>query len=36
MATSTGYGPSRKFISNVTNQQTQAYPTDDDDDDYFS
>ena len=26
-----------KFISNVTNQQTQAYPTDDDynDDDYF-
>ena len=24
-----------KFISNVTNQQTQTYPTDDDDDDYF-
>ena len=24
-----------KFISNVTNQQTQIYPTDDDDDDYF-
>ena len=25
-----------KSISNVTNQQTQTYPTDDDDDDYFS
>ena len=24
-----------KFISNVRNQQTQTYPTDDDDDDYF-
>ena len=24
-----------KFISNVTNQQTQTYPTDDDDDGYF-
>ena len=24
-----------KFISNVTNQQIQTYPTDDDDDDYF-